>query len=83
MKANDVMPRVPIFNYLRYRYYYYFEVIWDIQFKCLNDHILWHVAQCKYAMWHFKMNLIQKINIKLVGAWVDAHKLRLHTYIPT
>jgi hypothetical protein len=40
MNANDVMPCVPIFNYLKYKYYCYFEVIWDIQFKCLNDHIL-------------------------------------------
>jgi hypothetical protein len=48
------MPRVPIFNYLIYKIYYYFEIMWDIQFKCLNDLILWHVAQCKYAMWLVK-----------------------------
>ncbi len=30
--------------------------------------ILWHMAQCKYATWHLKKNLIQNINIKLAGA---------------
>jgi hypothetical protein len=29
--------------------------------------MLWHVAQCKYAMCHFIMNLIKNINMKLVG----------------
>jgi len=32
-----------------------------------DDLILWHMAKSKYAMWHFKMNLIKNINIKLVG----------------
>jgi hypothetical protein len=40
------------------------------QFKILDDIILWHMAQCKYAMWHFKMNLIQDINIRMVGTSV-------------
>jgi hypothetical protein len=67
LKANDVLPHVPIFNYLEYNdNYYYFEIIWDIQFKCLDDFILQHVTQCKYATWHLKMNLIQNINIRLV-----------------
>jgi hypothetical protein len=39
LKVNDVMPCVLIFDYLNY-YYYYFEIIWDLQFKYLNDLIL-------------------------------------------
>jgi hypothetical protein len=67
IEANDVLPRVLILNYYYY-YYYYYEIIYDTQFKCLDDLTLWHVAQCKYAMWHLKMNLIQNINIMLAGA---------------
>jgi hypothetical protein len=33
LKANDVLPRVLI-------YYYYFEIIYDVQFKYLDDLIL-------------------------------------------
>jgi hypothetical protein len=54
VNANDEMPHVAIFNYLIYINYYYLKIMWDIQFKCLNDFILWHVAQCKYAMWLIK-----------------------------
>jgi hypothetical protein len=39
LRANDVLPRVFIFYYLKY-YYYYFEIIYDVQFKYLNDFIL-------------------------------------------
>jgi hypothetical protein len=39
LKVNDVMPCVLIFDHLNY-YYYYFEIIWDLQFKYLNDLIL-------------------------------------------
>ncbi len=35
LRANDVLPCVPIFNYLKYNNY--FEIIYDIQFKCLDD----------------------------------------------
>jgi hypothetical protein len=42
--------------------------------------LLSHVAQCKYATWHLKMNLMQNINIKLVGTQVGATNL---SYIPT
>jgi hypothetical protein len=55
LKANHVLPCVLIYDYLYYYYYYYyyyFEIIYDVQFKDLDDLILWHVAQCKYAMWH-------------------------------
>ncbi len=31
LRANDVLPHVLIFAYLKH-YYYYFEIIWDIQF---------------------------------------------------
>ncbi len=31
LKANDVLPRVLIFDYLKY-YYYYFEINQDVQF---------------------------------------------------
>jgi hypothetical protein len=27
LKVYDVLPCVPIFNYLTYKYYYYFEII--------------------------------------------------------
>jgi hypothetical protein len=27
LKVNDVLPRVLIFDYLKYNYYYYFEII--------------------------------------------------------
>ncbi len=37
LKANDVLPRVPIFDYLKYNNNYYFEIIHDVQFKCLDD----------------------------------------------
>ncbi len=47
LKANDVLPHVLIFDY-----YYYYEIIYDVQFKYLDDLILKHMAQCKYAMWH-------------------------------
>jgi hypothetical protein len=39
LRANDVLSRVLIFDYLKY-YYYYFEIIYDVQFKYLNDLIL-------------------------------------------
>jgi hypothetical protein len=39
LKANDVLPRVLIFEYLKY-YYYYFEIIYDVQFKYLDDLLL-------------------------------------------
>jgi len=26
-KANDVLPHVPIFNYLEYKYYYFLDII--------------------------------------------------------
>ncbi len=32
LRANDVLPRVLIFDYLYYYYYYYFEIIQDVQF---------------------------------------------------
>jgi hypothetical protein len=41
IKTNDVLPRVLILNYLNYYYYYYyFEIIYEVQFKCLDDIIL-------------------------------------------
>jgi hypothetical protein len=40
LKENDVLSHVLICNYLKYKYDYYFEIIWDIQFKCLDDLIL-------------------------------------------
>jgi hypothetical protein len=41
LKANDVLSHVLIFNYLNYYcYYYYFEIILDVQFKYLDDIIL-------------------------------------------
>jgi hypothetical protein len=38
--ANDVLPHVLIFDYLKYYYYYYCEIIYDVQFKYLDDIIL-------------------------------------------
>jgi hypothetical protein len=32
LKTNDVLPRVQIFHF-KNKYYYYFEIIWDIQFN--------------------------------------------------
>jgi hypothetical protein len=40
LRANDVSPRVLIFDYLKYNYYYYFEMIYDVQFKYLANFIL-------------------------------------------
>jgi hypothetical protein len=37
LNANNVLPHVSIFNYFKYKYNNYFEIIWDIQFKCLDD----------------------------------------------
>jgi hypothetical protein len=34
---NDVLPCVPIFNYLKYKYNCYFEIIEGVLFKCLDD----------------------------------------------
>jgi len=66
LKASDVSPHVPIFNYLKLEL---LLLSWN-NLRCsihmFGLSILWHVAQCKYAMWHFKMNLIQNINIRLV-----------------
>ncbi len=45
------------------------------------------MVECKHATWHLKMNLIQNINVRLIGSYVGtkigAYKLRLHTYLPT
>jgi hypothetical protein len=48
LKANDVLPSTLIFDYLKYNNYY-LEIIYDDQFKYLDDLILGHVTQCKYA----------------------------------
>ncbi len=48
LSANDVLPHVLI----TYYYYYYYEMIYNIQFKYLDDLILWHMAQWKYAALH-------------------------------
>jgi hypothetical protein len=40
IEANDVLPHVLILNYLKYNNKNYFEIIYDIQFKCLDDFIL-------------------------------------------
>jgi len=41
LRENDVLPLVLIFDYLNYYYcYYYFEIIYDVQFKYLDDLIL-------------------------------------------
>ncbi len=34
LKANDVLPHVLIFDYLNY---YYFQIIYDVQFKYMDD----------------------------------------------
>ncbi len=45
IEANDVLPHILILNYLKYNNNYYFEIIYDVQFKCLDDIILWYVLQ--------------------------------------
>jgi len=41
LKANHVLSRVLIYDYLNYYYYYYyFEIIKNVQFKYLNDLML-------------------------------------------
>jgi hypothetical protein len=37
LKVNDVLPCVLIFDYLKYNNYYYFEIIYNVQFKYLDD----------------------------------------------
>jgi hypothetical protein len=37
LKANDVLPRVLIFDYLKHNNYFYFEIIQNVQFKYLDD----------------------------------------------
>jgi len=66
LKANDVLLCVSIFNYLKW----WLLLFWNNMghsIHMLGWFILWKVAQCKYVTWHFKIKLIQNINIWLVG----------------
>jgi hypothetical protein len=40
LKANDVLPCVLVFDYLKHNNYFNFEIIQDVQFKYLDDIIL-------------------------------------------
>ncbi len=40
LRLSDVLPNVSTFNYFKYKYHYYFEIIQNIQFKRLDDFIL-------------------------------------------
>jgi hypothetical protein len=64
--ANDVLPCVPIFNNNNNNNNNNIEIIWDVQFTCLDD--------LDYDMWPnvnmprgIIINLIQNNIIKLVG----------------
>jgi len=46
----------PTFNYLKHKFYYNFEIIEDIQFRCLDGHKLCHMAQYKSITWHIHLN---------------------------
>jgi hypothetical protein len=67
LKANDVLPPISIFNYLKLLLLLLFWNTLERSIHMFGLFILWHMAQCKYAMWHLKNELIQNINIKLVG----------------
>ncbi len=73
LHANDVLPCVSIFNYLKLLLLLNWNNLgWSIHM--LRWFILWHMAQSKYAMWHLKMNLINKK--RLVGTKVGANQIR-------
>jgi hypothetical protein len=62
--ANDVLPRVPIFNNINKNNN--IEIIWDVQFTCLNDldYDMWPNVNMPHGI---VINLIQNNIIKLVG----------------
>jgi hypothetical protein len=53
LRANDVLQRIPIFNYLKYILLLFWNNMGH-SIHMLGLFILWHVAQCKYATWHLK-----------------------------
>jgi len=51
MKTNDVLPMshlLKLFKYFKYNY----EIIYNVQFICLDDFRLRHLAQSTCITWH-------------------------------
>jgi hypothetical protein len=53
LRANDVLPHVLIFNYLKLLKLLFWNNM-GCSIHMLGWVILLHVAQCKYATWHLK-----------------------------
>jgi hypothetical protein len=56
---TKVLSHVPIFNYVILKKYYNFKLFWDVQFRCLDNFRLWHIAQYRFAMWQANLNFCQ------------------------
>jgi len=64
LKTNDVLSHLPIFIILNY-YYYYFEIIWDVQFNCLDDLYYDTWPNVNMSCGIYKMNLIKILILNL------------------
>ncbi len=66
-RINDVLPHVPIFNYFKYKYYYYLKK--STTFNSNAWMILYYDTWLNVNMCHmaFLNDFLKNINIRLVG----------------